>query len=206
MSNTPNSPGNLSPAAAQAAQDAGATICQSGLPSPDLLHPALRGLKLNDRQWAAIYNAPVFSDQQRSDLKDASVKTSAANLAVNDPKLNLNGRISAQSQAVRASQQESNLRRSVVSELSDEQVRDLAVFVRQQFQPGGPLALNVSEREAFNREMASYDNPNFRKSIGQIAVDAAAIGAQLMGMNTLDKYISTDNKCPQPSPPSGRAR
>lgn len=206
MSNTPNSPGNLPPAAARSVQAAGATICQSGLPSPELLRPALRGLKLNDTQWEAIYRAPVFSDQQRRALQEASVKTREANHAVNDPKRNPNDRISADSRVVGASQGESNLRRSVISELSDEQVRDLAVFVRQQFQPGGPLALNVSEREAFNREMASYNNPRFRESIGPAAVEAAAIGAQLMGMNTLDQYISTANKCPQPSPPIGRTR
>lgn len=206
MSNPQNPPGNLPPAAAEVARAAGATICQSGLPSPDLLRPALRGLKLNDTQWEAIYKAPVFSDQQRSALQEASVKTREAIRAVNDPKLNPNQLISPQSQAVVASQGESNLRRSVISELSDEQVRDLAVFVRQQFQPGGPLALNVSEREAFNREMASYNHPRFRQAIGPAAVEAAAIGEQLMGMNTLDQYISTANKCPQPSPPIGRTR
>lgn len=206
MSNPQNSPGNLPPAAAEVARAAGATICQSGLPSPELLRPALLGLKLNDTQWEAIYKAPVFSVKQRSDLQNASVETSEAIRAVNDPKLNPIERIYPQSQAVVASQGESNVRRSVISELSDEQVRDLAVFVRQQFQPGGPRALNVSEREAFNREMASYNNPRLRESIGPAAVEAAAIGAQLMGMNTLDQYISTANKCPQPSPPSGRAR
>ena len=206
MSNPQNPPGNLPPAAAVVARAAGATICQSGLPSPDLLRPALRGLKLNDTQWAAIYEAPVFSDQQRSALQDASVKTSEAIRAVNDPKLNPIERIYPQSQAVGASQRESNLRRSVISELSDAQVRDLAGFVRQQFQPGGPLALNDRERAEFNREMASFKDPRFRQAIGSTAVEAAAIGEQLMGMNTLDQYISTANKCPQPSPPIGRTR
>ena len=206
MSNPQNPPGNLPPAAAEVARAAGATICQSGLPSPDLLRPALRGLKLNDTQWEAIYKAPVFSDQQRSALQEASVKTREAIRAVNDPKLNPIERIYPQSQAVVASQGESNLRRSVISELSDAQVRDLAGFVRQQFQPGGPLALNDRERAEFNREMASFKDPRFRQAIGSTAVEAAAIGEQLMGMNTLDQYISTANKCPQPSPPSGRAR
>ncbi len=205
MSNPQNPPGNLPPAAAAVARAAGATICQSGLPSPDLLRPALRGLKLNDTQWAAIYEAPVFSDQQRSALQNASkeIKDAASNVTKN---LDWIDRIAAQSQAVGAIQREHDLRRNIIGGLSDEQLGELAVFVRGQFQPGGPLAMNRSERAAFNKEMDSFNNPRFRESIGQAAVDAAAIGARLMGMNTLDRYMGSANNCSQPSPPSGRTR